>query len=427
MRLRERRNRHQPLEPRAERELDAVDRALAGREVDPELADWSELTALLSEQRPEPAPGWTEELDRRVAAGFREDCHADAWSGLVARLGGMRPIKLLAPAGALAAAAVVVVVGVSSLDGGSDELLTSDGGTAQIESASEDAAGASGIRQQAQPAEAADADTASSIEIAPGEPSPDAVISPPSLGPPDSRIAPGTERRQVERGVLLTLSTRPEDVRETTDEAIAISRSAGGVVSSSEVSEAGRQATATLQLVIPTRNLDTTLDGLTELANVESLNESTLDITRPYVSSQDRLEDAEAERVELLQALGNADTAAAAEALRLQIDDARREISRAESRFDNIARRSRLSDVSLTIQGDPNAAAENADRTIGDWLDDTVSVLRDVAGILLVSGAILVPLGILMAIAWFVVFGVRRRRRERALDAHPRTGPASSV
>lgn len=411
MRLRERRDRHQPLEPRAERELDAVDRALAGREVDPELADWAELTALLSEERPEPAPGWTEELDRRVAAGFREDGHAGAWSSLVARLGGIRPIKLLAPAGAVATAAVVVVVGVSSFGGGMNaETSTPAPGT--VGSAEE-----IGGQPEALPLESGSTDdSASAIEIAPGEPSPDAVISP-SPGLPDSRIAPGTERRQVERDVMLTLSTRPEDVRETTDEAIAITRSAGGIVSSSQVSEAGRQATATLQLVIPTRSLDRTLDGLTGLANVESLDESTLDITGPFISAGDRLEDAEAERAELLEALGNADTAAEADALRRQIDDARREISRAQSRFDEVARRARLSDVSLTIQGDPNAATDNDDRTISDWLDDTVSVLRDVAGVLLVSAAILVPLGILLAIAWLLISALRRRRREGALDS----------
>lgn len=415
MRLRER---DEPLDPRAERELNAVDRALAGREVDPELADWAELTVLLGEERPEPAPGWTEELDRRAAAGFREDGHADAWPSLVTRIRGIRPMHVLAPAGALAALAVVAVVGVTSLQDGSGGL---SGG------------GSGGLERIPGLTETASDDSSASAEIAPGaagasretrgfeqaiEPLPGGGLAASSpIDPRDSKIAPGTRKRRVERDVTLALSTRPEDVRETTDEAIAIARSAGGVVSSSQVSEAGRQATATLRLVIPTRNLDATIDALTELANVESLNESTLDITKPFVSAQDRLEDAEAERAELLEALGNAGGATEAEALRLQIDDARREISRAESLFENVARRARLSDVSLTIQGDPKAAAERDDRTIGDWLDDTASVLRDVAGILLISAAILVPLAILIAIGWFVVSGLRRRRREHALDS----------
>ena len=213
--------------------------------------------------------------------------------------------------------------------------------------------------------------------------------------------------------MTLSLSTRPDEVRETSDEVISITRALGGIVASSQVSEAGRQSSATLELTVPTRNLDSAIDQLTELANVESLNEATVDITKPYVSAQDQLRDAEAERRELLEALGNAETDAEAEALRLQIDDARREISRAESAFENIARRARLSDLSVSIVGDPDA---QEDRSIGDWVDDAGTVLRDVAGVLLITAAVVVPLGLLVALIWFAASRLRRMRRERALD-----------
>lgn len=420
------RDRDQPLDPRAERELDAVDRELAGREVDPDLGDLAELTRLLSEERPEPAPGWTEELDRRAAAGFREDGHAGGWSNLAARLGGARPMRLLGPAGALATAAVVVVVGVSSLGGGTDdsgtvesadapataintsEGVSTDSGSAAQES-SGDALSAADGRRAAPPTFDADAVAENAYPA-----------TEPALRAFDrdaDRLARSRSKRQVERDVTLALSTRPEEVRDATDEALAITRSLGGVVASSQVTESGRQATATLELTLPTRELDTAIDRLTELGNVDSLNETMEDITRPFVSAQDELEDAEAQRTELLEALGNAETAVEAEALRLQIEDVRREISRAESQFDEIARRARLSDVSLTIQSDPNAEARDDERSLGDWLDDTVSVLRDVAGVLLVTAAIVVPVGILVALIWFAVSAMRRYRRERALDA----------
>ena len=81
------------------------------------------------------------------------------------------------------------------------------------------------------------------------------------------------------------------------------------------------------QLTIPTRNLDTAIDRLTELGDVDSLNEASEDITRPFVTAKDDLNDAEAQRRKLLEALGNATTDTEAEALRLQIDDARKEIA----------------------------------------------------------------------------------------------------
>ncbi len=386
--------------PRAERELDAVDRALEGLPVDPDLTDLADLTALLADERPEPDPGWSAELDERVAARFRGDASSRS---LRERLASLRPMQILAPAGALATAAVIVVVGVASLSDGTSDLQPTSGGA--LESAR--APGARRARIRRRVGHAAES-------VAPSRARP--ASTPASGGgyvAPEGEIAPGTEKRQVERDVSLALSTRPEDVREVSDEAIAITRSLGGIVASSQVSESGDEARATLQLTIPTRNLDAAIDRLTDLANVKSLDESSLDITKPFVSAQDRLRDAEAERRSLLDALANAATDAEAEALRLQIADARREISRAEAAFENIARRARLSDVSLTIAGDPNV---DEDRTIGDWFDDAVSVLRDVAGVLLISAAILVPLGILVAIGWLAVSRLRRRRRERALD-----------
>ena len=58
------------LSPVAERELAAVDDALAGRRVDPDLADLAALALLLRDDRPEPAPAFTHDLDRRARLGF---------------------------------------------------------------------------------------------------------------------------------------------------------------------------------------------------------------------------------------------------------------------------------------------------------------------------------------------------------------------
>jgi hypothetical protein len=405
MRLRER---DEPLDPQVERELEAVDGALGGRSVDPDLQELAELTALIADERPEPTPEWSAELDERVVARFRGDSSS---SRLRTWLGGLRPMQIAAPVGALATAAVIVVVGVSSMsETGSDDV------SSDLQSLP--TTGQDGRRESVEPvlpeptttddsaAAAASADASGTAFVAPEEGLSD-------LRSGKEEIAPGTEKRQIERNVSLALSTRPENVREVSDEAIGIVRSLNGIVASSQVSEAGRQASASLQLTIPTRNLDTALDRLTDLANVKSMDETTEDITKPFVSAQDRLRDAEAERRSLLQALANADTETEAEALRLQIADARDAISEAQAEFENIARRARLSDISLTIVGDPTV---DEDRSIGDWFDDAVSVLRDVAGVLLISAAILVPLGILVAIGWLVVSRARRRRRERALD-----------
>src|SRR3954447_13213052 len=58
------------LTPETIRELAAIDAALAGEPVEPDLADLAELTALLREERQEPDPTFARALDDRVKRGF---------------------------------------------------------------------------------------------------------------------------------------------------------------------------------------------------------------------------------------------------------------------------------------------------------------------------------------------------------------------
>ncbi len=400
--------RDEPLGPRERAELDAIDRALTGRSVDPEHTAWAELTSLIASERPDVDEEWAAELDRRAANRFRRAGKA----GLGAWIEGMRPMRIAGPAGALATLAIVAVVAVSTLnagDGGeSSTPVAPDTAASSSDSSGSTVAPSAATASGAQEGARGSADGAAAGSAAlPLYPNGDRFKA-------DTRIAPGTAKRQVDRSVQLTLTTNPDKVRDVSDQVIAITRSLDGIVASSQVSVAGKQSRADLQLTIPTRNLDAAIDQLTKLANVDSLNEATEDITRPFVSAKNNLNDLQAQRRKLLQALGNAATDTEAEALRLQIGDVRRQISRAQAAFENIARRANLSDLNVTVTGDPNA---KEDRDLGTWFDDAVSVLRDVAGVLLISAAIVVPLGLLIGLTWMAVAWARRRRRESALDA----------
>lgn len=297
----------------------------------------------------------------------------------------------MVPAGALATLLlVVVVVAVNRGDG------TGGGGATSLSEPALTATTAPDARE-GQAGNALKLDEQATLERAgvPGE------------------IAPGTENRKLDRDAQLSLAARPEDVRDVTDEVISITRSLGGIVASSQVSETPEGATATLELTIPSRNLDTALDRMTDLADVDSLNETATDITKPVVSAKDELRDAEARRRALLQALGNATTEVEADALEAKIADARREIARAEAAYERLTARARLSELSVTVASDMAASGH---RDLGDWLDDAIDVLRTVAGVLLVALAVVVPIGLIVALVAWIAAGIRRRRRERALD-----------
>lgn len=421
-------HRDEPMSAEAERELEALDRALAGESVDAEFATLATLAADLRAERPTPDGDWGLGLDLQAASGFGR-AGKPPWRRLV---GDRRPLSLLAPAGALATLAVVAAVGISVSRDDGTRTVGGGGDSAEIQpvspdagagSVAEEAPAESGLSPQIDELDARDGDALKSLESSrevagalalPPETSADIDTDFRSFSFNSDRLARGNQNRIEDRSASLVLQTETPRVREVSDRAISIVQGVGGIVVSSNLSEQGKRAAATLELSIPTRALDATLEQLTELATVKSLNEGSVDITRPFVSAEDRLKDARAERKQLLEALGNATTDFEAEAIRKQLDDARAEISRAEAQFQNIARRGRLADVSLQIEGKP--AADDGSWSLGEAADDALDVLRTVAGVLLIAAAILVPLGALIAIVTFAILAIRRRRRERALD-----------
>ncbi len=356
-----------------------------------ETPDFGDLALLLHAARPAPDPGWAAGLDERAAAGFP-------------RGGGSSPRRRrvsgwMVPAGALASLLLVVVVVAIGNGGGSSDSVSSSGSA--VSTTVEPAQGT---------AEPSTADSSGGTEPFLRESAPSTSYD---AGGTADKIAPGTANRKVDRDAQLTLSAKPDDVRGVSDEVISITRSLDGIVASSQVTEGTDGASSSLQLTIPTRNLDAALDRMTDLADVDSLNETSVDITKPVVSAQDTLRDAEARRRELLQALGNASTEAEADALTLKIADARREIAKAEAAYERLASKARLSQLDVTVRSDPGASDS---RSLGDWLDDAVSVLETVAGVLLIALVIIVPIGLVAALIAAVALRIRRRRRERALD-----------
>ena len=103
------------------RELAALDDALAGRPVDPDLADLAELAVLVRDERPVPDPAFARSLDERAERGFPRSetrrMRAFSWP------------RITLPALGVAASVLLVVVIATSLPGGgsTDDSATSGG------------------------------------------------------------------------------------------------------------------------------------------------------------------------------------------------------------------------------------------------------------------------------------------------------------
>ena len=398
-----------PLPAEVEAELSALEAALAGDDVPAGMEALEALVSDLRAERSTPESEFGDALDRWAAAGFPRGrrpglslkaTDSDAGGRFRLLLQSLTPRKL-AYAGGAAATLVVLVVGVSQID------FDSGGTTGDSSFSSGDDAG-SAIEEAAPSGDldAAQAPAARDKAAALGDDRVD--FSSKETGP-----AGGQEERKVERDAQMTLAAPADEVQDVTNEAITVVESNRGIVESSQTSGTEDQARATLQLVIPTRTLDITLDQLSDLADVKSLSEGTVDITRPFVDAKDELAGLRAERVALINQIQAADTEEELDQLRARLDALLNTIAQAEADFDNIQRRAALSTVTLQITSE---GADESDWSFDEAIDDAGRVLEVGAGIALIAGAVLLPLALVGAIIYFVMSAARNRARERALD-----------
>jgi hypothetical protein len=372
-----------------------------------------ELRAL----RETPSERIAAELDAWAAAGFPSGRELDTqpesarrrrrWGARVSE--GLerlrrRPLRAAFAGGAVIVLAVSVAAGVySALD---DE--GQFGGADQGQSVGDQGSG--GQPDSAEPQSAAPQGAGRAAEQAPGtsvEPAPTPVPPVPSQG----ELKPGRERIQ-ERSASMTLSTEPEQVDEVADGVVEVTERFDGIVVSSNVSTSDGQGRASFDLRIPSQNLQAALAELSDLADVASRDEGTLDITAPFVGAEERFDDAKAAVDSLLEQLAAADSPAEVASIREQLRQARGELAAARSELGALKQRADFSKLSLTVVGD----GDGDGWSIGDAAGDAVDVLEALGGAALVVLAVLLPLGGFAALIWLGARALRRRGRERALD-----------
>jgi hypothetical protein len=401
------------LSPDVERELAALDDALAGRRVEPDLTELGELALALREERPRPSDDFGRFLDTRVERGFPgRDPRV--------RASGRRWWQALftVPAFGMAAAVLVVAVIVVSRPGGdgggsgggvAQESAKSGGATA----ASADDAGGAELRSGQEELAAPDADGGGVAE-----PLPSTIVPPaPAPGSPGSD---GLARRSVERSASLTLAARPRDIDAVSARIQDVTREQGGFVVSSTVNSSQGGGGGTFELRIPTRNLDAAMAALSRLGNVRERAQRSQDITAEAVSARSRLQDARTERKSLLRQLGDAVTPIQTEAIRKRLELVSNEIEQARAGLRRVRNRAAFSTVSVTLIGDGSAVAvdrRDDEWTPGDAAKDALRVLEVAAGVALIVLAVSLPIALLAGLGALAARWSRRRRREHALDA----------
>jgi Domain of unknown function (DUF4349) len=345
-----------------------------------------DLEMLIREVRPAPHPGWAAKLDARVAARFPKP--TPAWKKpLIAFREHFLALSAVATVGCALLAFVLVA---APNMGGSDDAEPASSGSASAPAMREESADKSG----------GGASTAAA--------------------PESDRIRDfSLESRAVISSATLTLSTTPDKVNTVNDRAIRVVDGLGGYVQTSRVDASGNQASATLVVKIPSAKLDSGIAELSKLAHVKGRSQQAEDVTDQREVLEARVRDARADREGLRVRLSKATTDAERSKLRAQLDRASRRVTQRQRTLNELGQAVSFATVELTIDGDRRggAVAPPGGRwTPGDAVGDAVRVLEVIAGVLVITLAVLLPIALIAGLGAFAGRILVRHRRERALD-----------
>jgi Domain of unknown function (DUF4349) len=360
--------------------------------------DEAELAAALRELRPEPWPEFAAKLDARAAAGFPRD---SGWRAALARLrkrlASTPPRRLIAPAGALAVAAVVIATAVVATTGPED----------RASSPESNVLGFLNKTGEAPPPTAAE--EASPVEKA----APTSPSIPPDSGPYAAQVG----RREIERSAEIVLATEPDQLRAATGRVFDAVHAADGIVLSSSVRD-GEAGAAEFELLIPSDRLGDALAAFSRIAEVRSRQEATQDITAPIVGVGERLQDARATVRSLLGELADADTEEERVAVESQLRNERYRVAALRSRLSALERRANFSRVSLRIEtGSASSVEEDGGAWgIGDGVEGAVRILAVAAGVTTIALAVLAPFALIALLIWLGRRAWLRRARRGALS-----------
>lgn len=375
------------------------------------------LEAVLSAMRPTPTPAFVASLDERAAAGFPPagGGFRGRLEALAGRLRSTPPRRVLAPAGALALTAIVVVVAVvanSGGGGGQTGMAAPEGGPLSAAAGSTSRPNGSSSAR-----ESAGAEYEEALPVAPNasaDSTSSTAVAPSPTGPYASKAAD----RDVERNASIVLGAEPDGVRDAATGVFDAVHAADGIVLDSSVADgpSGR-AGARFSLLIPSGKLGDALADISSVAEVRSRREATDDITAPTVSTQERLQDANATVRSALAQVAGAGTEEERTIAEAELRAARSRAASIRSSLAQLERRANFSRVSVRIVTDKSAEDEGGGGPfgVGDGIDTGARVLATVVGVTLIALAALAPFALLALLVWLCRRAWLRRSRRSTL------------
>ncbi|MCW3026297.1 MAG: protein kinase, partial [Solirubrobacterales bacterium] len=394
-----------------QRELAAIDAALAGEAVAATDAPLAELSRELQTMRPRPTAEFVRTLDARAAGGFERERPRSAneaphraWGwrrALQASPSRRRRVLLTSAAGAAVTVVLVAVLAASQLRSGGGE-------AGPRPERAGPAFSAPAVRGPAVSAPTRPSSGASAARAANGD------LEAPGGG---AASAPGAAARQVERTSTLDVGVAPGAVESAAQRVFTLVSSFKGYVRQSNVGSGAGEGGASFDVRLPTSSLSAAIAALSHLGRVRSENDTTNDVTDQFGSLQRSLADLRAERASLLRQLAAAADAQRAAALKAQLHAVEARIAQSEGQLRSLVSRIDYTALSLSLTPEAGGAATPGDLTPGGAARNAAQILEAALAVVVIGAAAVFPVALLALAGAIAVAVTRRRLRERALDA----------
>jgi hypothetical protein len=248
------------------------------------------------------------------------------------------------------------------------------------------------------------------------------------LQPPAPAFAPsvGSGGRAQDVDMWITLRAQDADqVSDSSQEAMKITRELGGVVGSSNVATEGSRGQARLNLRVPTERVDDARFRLSELGTVTGERVATVDLQAPLDRALARVEHLRS-AIRIAKARLASGLLSSQEELqtRIRLEHLRSKLRAVTRTRAALAREASMAELTLTLATPTGAVPQTSEGGISGAAHKAVDVLRGAGSVAVFLGLVLSPLLIVALLAWLAV-RTRGRRIERELLDESRPGVAS--
>jgi Domain of unknown function (DUF4349) len=236
----------------------------------------------------------------------------------------------------------------------------------------------------------------------------------------------GPSGRAQDVDMWITLRVKDADqLSESSQEAMKITRELGGVVGSSNVATEGTRGKAELRLKIPTGRVDDALFRLSDLGTVTGQRVATVDLQAPLDRALARVEHLQsAIRIAKARLASGLLSSQAELQVRIRLEHLRSQLRAVTRTRAALAREASMAELTLTLGTPTGAVPETSEGGITGAAHKAVDVLRGAGSVVVFLGLVLSPLLVILLVVW-IALRARGRRIERELLDESRPGAAS--